>query len=206
MTALISAIRAFFETPAPKPSQSSPATAAERQAEERRRAEEFRRDYSDKINKFLEEYPNVIEWRGSTPDWVSLRIKGKRPFTAFGPLVLDEEGEILRWEDSSGRFTFERLGKTLSEEERMAQIKGMLQDDEKASRYCEMIASTLLEDGACLFNAPVGIHMQESEFKERYDSESWQDAWKAALAAEFQAKDVETDPKAGIGCFRMVAI
>ena len=167
----------------------------------------FHADYDESINKFFEGHPNVRSWGGSSLDSSLVTVKGKGGFfTESGHFILDENGEIERWESDRPGISLKRAGLTLSEEMLVAQIKGLLTDNEDASRYCEQVASTLLDDGSCVFNVPFGLHMKEKDYTERYHSEEWEKAWENALMGEFHTKDVCRDEKAGIGCFRLQAI
>ena len=72
-----------------------------------------------------------------------------------------------------------------------AQLAGLLKDDEAVAKFCDQVAATLLDEGHCVFNVPVGLRISESEYKDRYYNEDWENAWKTALSGEFQVKSVE---------------
>lgn len=166
----------------------------------------FERNYKERMDRFFES-TNAIMWGGTYTDNIHVTIKGRNGyFTIAGHFVLDDDGEIIEWRSNVGEISLKRESLSISEEMLAAQIKGLLTDDERASRYCEQVSMSLLEDGSCVFNAPYGLKLKESEYEERYHSKEWEDAWIASLKEEFHAKDVCRDEKAGIGCFRLQAI
>ena len=175
--------------------------------EEIRKRQDFHTKYDDKMRSFFEEFPRVISYGANDPDACRVTFKGKKGGipTEEGKLVLDENGDILSWISHDGKNTLKRTSEP-SGEMLTAQLKGLLEDDPQASRYCEQVAATLLEDGSCIFNAPYGLKIKKTVFREKYYSKEWGEAWIAALLAKFQAKEVFADEAAGIGCFRLKAI
>ena len=168
----------------------------------------FHEEYDERIRKFFEGHPEVVSWGTDSLSKATITFKAKSGFYhEIGRFVLDSDGEIERWESTERRgISLNRVNYTLSEEMLVSQIKGLLTDNEDASKYCEQVASTLLEDGSCIFNAPFGLHLKDKEFAARYHSKEWLNAWELALTEEFQSKEVCRDEKAGIGCFRLQAI
>lgn len=165
----------------------------------------FHEAYDAKIRDFLEGHPEVVSWSADSLGFALLTFRRKDGCkVSKGCFVLDEEGEIAEFLGETGTLKRETL--TVPVAERVAQITGFFKDDKNASRYCEQVASTLLEDGECLFDAPYGFKMKKKEFEGHYHSEEWLEAWILALKEEFQLREAAADEKAGIGCFRLKAL
>lgn len=162
--------------------------------------------YAPEIGRLFSEYPEVLDWNGESMDLLWLMIQRKedhRPFSIIGRIILDADGNILRFEERGGNIVFEEMSPSLPVEMRKSQLTGLLRDSDEMARYCEQVAATLLEEGTCVFNAPFGLKANESEYMSRYGSRDWVEAWTLALSEEFQAKTIIPQGK---GCFRMEAI
>lgn len=167
----------------------------------------FNAKYGEEATAFFSQFPKVITWGAVSIDSVLVTHMTQYGIMSdSGELMFDKNGEIESFAAANGRLTLKRAKKKLSEEMLVAQISAMLTDSEAASRYCEQVSMTLLEEGDCVFNAPVGLHMKPQEFKTRYHSEEWINAWKGALMKEFQAKEAVSEESAGIGCFHLYAL
>ena len=126
----------------------------------------FERNYKERMDRFFES-TNAIMWGGTYTDNIHVTIKGRNGyFTIAGHFVLDDDGEIIEWRSNVGEISLKRESLSISEEMLAAQIKGLLTDDERASRYCEQVSMSLLEDGSCVFNAPYGLKLKESAYEE----------------------------------------
>ena len=162
---------------------------------------------NEQAEAFFNLFPKVVTFGITNPDYLLVTVRGKAGiFTEDGKFVFDEDGKIVGFEAFNGRISLKRPNETIPKDLLTAQISGLLNDSTAASRYCEQISYTLLEEGECLFNAPYGLRMKDKVFEERYSSPEWVTAWKNALSKEFHAKSVEADEAAGIGCFRLQAI
>lgn len=175
-------------------------------AERRRRSEQIRKElflenYSARLDDLFEDHPKVLAWGGDSEKDVTLSYGTKRPRLIHGHLVLDDMGEILCWESDDGIIKCERKRPTLTLQKKIAQITAMLRDNEDLSKYCELVADSLLEEGKCVFNALYALNMKEDLFAEKYAGE-WVDAWIGALLEEFQAKSAEPS---GTGTFVLEA-
>lgn len=158
------------------------------------------------ITRMFEEYPKVKDWYGDNFEFIVITVPlaDGFPKSHAGHIVLDENGDIDRWEEySPGHLVFKRVTPTLSEEKRVAQLTAMLADSDSLSRYCEQVAATLLEEGSCVFNAPFSLNVKDAEYNKRYGSPEWEAAWISALTTEFQASQVIAK---GNGCFQMTAM
>jgi len=158
------------------------------------------------ITRMFEEYPKVKDWYGDSFDFivVTVPLSDGFPRSHAGRIVLDDNGDIDRWEEySPGHMVFKRVTPTLSEEKRVSQLTAMLADSDSLSRYCEQVAATLLEEGSCVFNAPFSLNVKDAEYNKRYGSPEWEAAWISALKSEFQASEVIAK---GNGCFQMTAM
>ena len=165
----------------------------------------FHAVYDAQIEQFLSAHPNVVSWGADSLEESLLILKDKKEQKMmFGKFILDENGEIDRWEAETRNISLKRENMTLNEAMLTTQITGILKDNENTARYCEQVSATLLEEGECVFDAPYSLHMKKKEFAERYGTNDWQNAWENALKDVFQAKEVCKKEKA-IGCFRMQA-
>ena len=167
----------------------------------------FNAKYGEEAAAFFSQFPKVITWGAMSPDNVLVTHVTKYGIMSdSGALIFDENGEIESFASANGRITLKRAKKNLSEEMLVAQISAMLTDSESASRYCEQVSMTLLEEDDCVFNAPIGLHMKPQEFKTRYHSSEWLNAWQEALMKEFHAKAATYDEAVGVGCVHLYAL
>lgn len=167
----------------------------------------FNAKYGEETAAFFSQFPKVITWGAVSPDSVLVTHMTQYGIMSdSGSLIFNANGEIEAFASANGRITLKRAKNKLSDEMLVAQISAMLTDSETASRYCEQVSMTLLEEDDCVFNAPAGLHMKPQEFKTRYHSQEWINAWKEALMKEFQAKAVNYEEAVGIGCFHLYAI
>lgn len=182
-------------------SEERRAAIERRRHSEQLRKELFLENYSDRLDDLFEDYPKVLAWGGTSEKDITVSYGDKRPRLVHGHLVLDDMGEILFWESNDGIIKCKRKRPTLPLQKKIAQITAMLRDNEALSKYCELVADSLLEEGRCVFNAIYALNMKEDFFSEKYAGE-WVDAWIGALLEEFQAKSAEP---AGIGVFMLEA-
>lgn len=170
-------------------------------AEQEEADNKFLWKYSERIEYFLQDHQNVLSWAGKSPGDITLTMANDDMlFHVRGHLVLNEDGEIIEWVSDTKNLRLKKMRSSLSEEKMIAQLQGILHDAE-ASKYCEMVAATLLEAGSCIFNVPEGLRIKD--FSERYHTSAWKAAWITALNSEFQAEKVV--PKEG-GCFLVTAM
>lgn len=171
--------------------------------EKRRR---FHARYGVEASRFFDEYPNVIRWGGDGLEKVTVTLKEKNGFRlVHGSFLKDEDGYLEKFISNDGTLTLKKVNKSLRSEMLISQIKGLLKDNEDVSRYCEQISATLIEDDSCIFNAPYGLHMKDTEFSERYGSLEWKNAWEMALKSELPVGKAEASENVGIGCFMLFA-
>lgn len=185
---------------------------AQKARKERERAQKIAEDhklfeaYAPEIARLFAEYPEVLDWKGDSMSllWVMVKRKeDKRPFSILGRIVLDDKGDILRFEERGGNIVFKEMSPSLPTELRKNQLLGLLRDSIDMSRYCEQVSATMLEEGECVFNAPYGLKANDTEYMNRYGSEEWVAAWILALKEEFQSRAVVSEGK---GLFRMEAM
>ena len=172
----------------------------------------FRAEYEDLINRFFEEHPSVIRWWGDSLSCITVLVKRSQMNVELtGHFEVSDDGELTSFEQHYGpwgvdHFTlFKRKAPAdIPQEMLVNQLAGLLKDDEAVAKYCDQVAATLLDEGHCVFNVPVGLRISESEYKDRYYNEDWENAWKTALSGEFQVKSVDVSEDK-TGCYRLTA-
>lgn len=190
----------------------------EREAEERKKAEEkklakekenqeFIEKYGDEVKALFEDYPEVTFCCIFGQDYVKIHVKGRdeKVSVYIGRIVL-KDGKVALWADESSSLRYEVVPedkKHLADKVKVAKLKDMLKDNDKIRKYCDIVASQLLENDRQAFNALEGLGYKQERFEAEFYDESWIEAWQKALLTEFSAKSVEYK---GNGLFMLTAI
>ena len=194
------------------PGQEEREAEAKRLEEARRLAEEkenqeFIEKYGDEIEALFEDYPETSLCTIFSQDRVRIYVKNRdeKISAHIGRIVL-KDGKVAAWADKSSSLRYEVVPedkKHLADKVKVAKLKDMLKDNDKIRKYCDIVASQLLENDRQAFNALEGLGYKKERFEAEFYDESWIEAWQKALLTEFSAKSVEYK---GDGLFMLTAI
>lgn len=177
--------------------------ASEKVVEERA---EFRKKFEDEVAALFREYPEVISYEGFTKESAPIQIKTKKGTETLSGFLSIKDEHVVGWLSSDGELEYKFVDEEstiLADKVKVAKIEAMLKDNDKVRKYCDVVASQLLDDDRQAFNALEGLGYKKERFEAEFYDDTWIKAWEIALKSEFSAKSVEYK---GEGIFMLTAI